>query len=92
MQGTAKTGTWDGPAPKGMRANAVEGRAGSNGQASTSQSPVITLPGGTALPLIGFGTYKIDSADTVRCPPNLGLLRVDAGLFVLGCTRKNAHE
>ena len=31
------------------------------------QSDSLLLPGGARMPLIGFGTYKVDKADSVRC-------------------------
>ena len=30
------------------------------------QSDTVPLPGGTHMPLIGFGTYKVDSVDAVK--------------------------
>lgn len=30
------------------------------------QSSTLTFPGGAKMPLIGFGTYKVDKADSVR--------------------------
>ena len=30
------------------------------------QSDSLLLPGGARMPLIGFGTYKVDKADSVR--------------------------
>ena len=64
----ANTGTWDGPAPRG-NLNQAEGRAASHSQASTSQPDSVMLPGGAQLPLIGFGTDKIQSADVIRLGP-----------------------
>ena len=34
--------------------------------AAPPQSDSVLLPGGARMPLIGFGTYKVDKADSVR--------------------------
>lgn len=78
------TGTWNGPAPRG-NLSSTEARAASNGQASTSQPDSVSLPGGTSLPLLGFGTYKVDSADIIK-------LALDAGYRHIDCAAKYGNE
>lgn len=59
------TGTWDGPAPSGAVDEDVEKQSSERLQARAQQDYVL-LPGGAHLPLIGFGTYKVTSEDTIK--------------------------
>ena len=60
-------GTWDGPAPRGQSAEEVaRASSGANTTTSARQPDSTLLPGGASLPLLGFGTYKVDSADVIR--------------------------
>ena len=57
------TGTWNGPAPRGAP-SAGQCEAGS---APTSQPTTVLLNNGHRMPLLGFGTYKIQSPGALRC-------------------------
>ena len=47
--------------------------AGIIGSIGPVQPSTLTFPGGAKMPLIGFGTYKVDKADSVRYTSNYGL-------------------
>ena len=47
--------------------------AGVIGSIGPVQPSTLTFPGGAKMPLIGFGTYKVDKADSVRYTSNYGL-------------------
>eukprot|EP00887_Chlorella_sp_A99_P004505 scaffold34.g4505.t1 len=76
-----RTGTWNGPAPGGYEAEprhaqdapASSGRAG----AAQAQPSTVLLPGGGRMPLLGLGTYKLASADSVRAALDLGYRHLD---------------
>ena len=64
-QEQGNTGTWLGPAPTGaLRRDGQPAEARSNSKSRNAQS--VLLPGGSQLPLIGFGTDKISSEDIFK--------------------------
>lgn len=76
--GSDRTGTWNGPAPRGY---VVEPTHAADEPAAApvviKEPDYVTLPGGSRMPLIGLGTYKLDSADAVRTALALGYRHID---------------
>lgn len=78
----AGTGTWDGPAPRGAAtAQALPAVAAA---AAVHEPQHVTLCNGAAMPMIGLGTYKIESADVIRTALDVGFRNFD-------CTWHQAH-
>eukprot|EP00877_Chromochloris_zofingiensis_P000424 jgi/Chrzof1/10382/Cz04g39250.t1 len=71
----AGTGTWDGPAPRGAAtAQALPAVAAA---AAVHEPQHVTLCNGAAMPMIGLGTYKIESADVIRTALDVGFRNFD---------------
>lgn len=78
-QQAARTGTWDGPAPRGYVAEPMHAQ---DQPARAAARPVADpefalLPGGVRMPLVGLGTYAITSSDSVRAAMAAGYRHVD---------------
>ncbi|KAL3155073.1 hypothetical protein ABBQ38_011137 [Trebouxia sp. C0009 RCD-2024] len=71
-----RTGVWNGPAPAGSM-----GRTQNGAMTAPPQSESTLLPGGTRMPLIGFGTYKVDKAESVRTAITKGYRLIDCAAY-----------
>jgi len=59
------TGTWNGPAPRGAPAG-QRGAAGAPPAAAAAEPTRALLNSGARMPFLGYGTYAVKSADSVR--------------------------
>ncbi|KAL0025391.1 hypothetical protein WJX79_003513 [Trebouxia sp. C0005] len=74
-----RTGVWNGPAPVGST-----GRTQNDAMTAATDAPqseYLLLRSGAKLPLVGFGTYKVDNADSVRCAIAEGYRHIDCAAF-----------
>lgn len=70
-----KTGTWNGPAPTGFLNS---GAAAEPARPAVVREPATTvLSSGQQMPMIGLGTYKLESADVVKKALELGYRHFD---------------
>ncbi|KAL6772275.1 hypothetical protein ACKKBG_A29600 [Auxenochlorella protothecoides x Auxenochlorella symbiontica] len=69
-------GVWDGPAPQGSSAPPTHAEDMAPTPADSQQSTV-TLPGGSVMPLLGIGTYKLDSVEALHTALDAGYRHVD---------------
>ena len=60
-------GTWNGPRPRGYAVRASEASNATTAPTVNRKSGFVPLPGGGKMPMIGFGTYGVPSADVVTC-------------------------
>jgi hypothetical protein len=67
------TGTWNGPAPRGAPAG-QRGAAGAPAAAAAAEPTSALLNSGARMPFLGYGTYAVKSADSVRRAPGPGSL------------------
>lgn len=75
----AGTGTWNGPAPRGY-ADAAAGAAAAAAPATPAvvrEPTYALLSSGARMPMIGFGTYKVESAEVVKQALELGYRHFD---------------
>lgn len=77
--GRDRTGTWNGPAPRGYQVEPMHCQDESRVQANkpVNDPPHVLLPGGTKMPLLGLGTYKLQSAEAVKKALELGYRHID---------------
>lgn len=74
-----RTGVWNGPAPVGSTGRTQNGAM--TAATAVPQSDFLLLRSGAKLPLVGFGTYKVDKADSVRCAIAEGYRHIDCASF-----------
>lgn len=72
-----RTGVWNGPAPTGGTGRTQN----SAGLAPAPQSDSLLLPSGARMPLVGFGTYKVDKPESVRSAIAEGYRHIDCASF-----------
>ncbi|PRW21059.1 Alcohol dehydrogenase [NADP(+)] [Chlorella sorokiniana] len=78
-----RTGTWNGPAPRGYVAEPMHAQDESRAAAAkpVNDPQHLLLPGAVRLPLLGLGTYQLQSADAVRKALELGYRHIDCAAF-----------
>jgi hypothetical protein len=73
----AGTGTWHGPAPRGAANPEAALAAADKAAAAVREPTTVMLCTGQRMPLIGLGTYKLQSADAVTMALELGYRHFD---------------
>ncbi|KXZ51511.1 hypothetical protein GPECTOR_12g474 [Gonium pectorale] len=74
----AGTGTWNGPAPTGMRGVANQAAAASG---PVREPETVRLSNGVRLPLIGLGTAAIKDPAAIKAALELGYRHIDCAWF-----------
>eukprot|EP00878_Enallax_costatus_P042491 GHUV01049870.1.p1 GENE.GHUV01049870.1~~GHUV01049870.1.p1 ORF type:complete len:360 (+),score=108.37 GHUV01049870.1:232-1311(+) len=74
-----KTGTWNGPAPTGARNGGAAAEAAR--PAIVREPSTAVLSSGQRMPMIGLGTYQLESADAVKTALELGYRHFDCAAF-----------
>lgn len=77
----AGTGTWHGPAPRGAANPEAALAAADKAAAAVREPATVMLCTGQRMPLIGLGTYKLQSADAVKTALDLGYRHFDCAAF-----------
>ncbi|PSC71722.1 Alcohol dehydrogenase [NADP(+)] [Micractinium conductrix] len=76
-----RTGVWNGPAPRGYSAQPMhaqdESAAADAAAKPVNDPPHVILPGSTHMPLIGLGTYKLQSPGSVKAALEIGYRHID---------------
>ncbi|GFR45609.1 hypothetical protein Agub_g7006 [Astrephomene gubernaculifera] len=75
----AGTGTWNGPAPRGMRGAA--GQAAAPATAPAREPDSVRLSNGARLPMIGLGTAAIQDPEIIKQALELGYRHIDCAWF-----------
>ncbi|EFJ45425.1 hypothetical protein VOLCADRAFT_94271 [Volvox carteri f. nagariensis] len=75
----AGTGTWNGPAPRGMQG--ATRQAASSATVSEQQPDSVRLSNGVRLPLIGLGTAAIKDPEVIKTALQLGYRHIDCAWF-----------
>ncbi|KAI3430761.1 hypothetical protein D9Q98_009173 [Chlorella vulgaris] len=85
--GSDRTGVWNGPAPRGYVSEPMHAQDESRAAANkpVNEPSYVLLPGATRMPLIGLGTYKIESPESVRKALEVGYRHID-------CAKVYANE
>lgn len=81
----AGTGTWLGPAPRGAANPEQVAAAAAKAAAAVREPSTVLLSTGQHMPLIGLGTYKLQSAGAVRTALELGYRHFDCECVVCVC-------
>ncbi|GBF92732.1 alcohol dehydrogenase [Raphidocelis subcapitata] len=76
------TGTWLGPAPRGQAQDAQPAAAAAAAPPKPVREPeTVLLSNGGRIPLMGLGTYKMASPDSVKAALDLGYRHLDCASF-----------
>jgi alcohol dehydrogenase (NADP+) len=73
------TGTWLGPAPRGAGEAAAAAAAAAAAPKAVREPDSVLLSNGARMPLLGLGTYKIDSPEAVKRALAVGYRHLDCG-------------
>lgn len=76
---SARTGTWNGPAPRGAGAAALA--AATAAPAIVSEPRSVLLNNGLRIPMLGLGTYQISDPEVVSKALELGYRHFDCAAF-----------
>ncbi|GLI59279.1 hypothetical protein VaNZ11_001128 [Volvox africanus] len=76
----AGTGTWNGPAPRGMQGSARQGGP-SPDRGHVKEPDSVRLANGVRLPLIGLGTAAIKDPQIIKTALQLGYRHIDCAWF-----------
>lgn len=88
----AGTGTWLGPAPRGAANPEQAAAAAAKAAAAVREPSTVLLSTGLHMPLIGLGTYKLQSAGAVKTALELGYRHFDCECVFIAPSQPHASH